>query len=348
MTHIAFLPIRPAAETCGLSLPRSAAHAFRRLAPARLVGTLVVVLLAGGCARQQASIAARSEKAERLSVEARQAKDRGDAESAVSLLTAAVERNPSDYETRLELAELLLSHHDTQAAARHLRTLLEQGNDDPRVLVGMAEAQLQQRQLDKAEHLVAQALDLDPRHPKALLLQARIEQKRGHPNRALDDLYQVLECETDHADALLLIARLHLAQGDGRLAAPLLRTLIDSPSHGSEQRAKAQWLLGRCYSQDGRWSDAAVALAAGISSRPGSPRDWCLLAEACRRGGDLPGADQAVAQALALSPADSQALALQAEFNASAAVDPAAPAEALARTAPGDDEGSPPFGAVSR
>src|SRR5262249_36841625 len=65
-----------------------------------IVGCAIV-----GCAGHKPATAGRSETAERLSEEARQARDRGDAQSAEYLLTAAVDHNPGDGETRLALAE---------------------------------------------------------------------------------------------------------------------------------------------------------------------------------------------------------------------------------------------------
>ena len=99
----------------------------------------------------------------------------------------------------------------------------------------------------------------------------------------------------------MLIAALHLQQGEGQLAAPLLRSIIDSGDAAAGRRNRAQWLLGQCYSAEGRWSDAARALGAGIAGR-GDARDWYDLANACWRAGDLRGADLALRQSLILAP----------------------------------------------
>src|SRR5262249_20613015 len=103
----------------------------------------IIALCAGlsgsGCARARSTMTARSETAERLSAEARQAKVRGDSQSAEQLLTEAVERNPGDCETRLELSEMLLAHGSTEAAVFHLQKLIDQNPDDPRSYVGLGE-----------------------------------------------------------------------------------------------------------------------------------------------------------------------------------------------------------------
>lgn len=276
---------------------------------------LATGLSGAGCARQQSTVTARSETAERLSAEARQAKVRGDSQSAEHLLTEAVERNPADCETRLELSEMLLAHGSTEVAVVHLRKLVDQNPDDPRSYVGLAEAMYKQRNLSEADRLVAKALELDPRQTRGLLLRGKIEQSRGNDERALDDYYELLACEPDHVEATLLVARLHLRHGDGRLAAPKLRDIVENPEQEPQLRGNAQWLLGRCYSQDGRWSDAAQALAAGISSRRGTPDEWLELADACWRGGEPQQAHAAVEQALRRAPTNPRATALLAALD---------------------------------
>jgi tetratricopeptide (TPR) repeat protein len=295
----------------------------------------------GGCARQKAMLAARSEKAERLSVEARQARERGDLQSAETLLTAALEQNPKDDDIRVELSELLLLNGKARSANQHLQILLDNTPDDPRVYSGLAEVEYLQQHLNEADQWIAQALDLDPRQERGLLLRAKIAQARGNTSQALDDLYQILDTEGEHADVRLFVARLHLQQGDSRLAAAVLRTLLESPNLNAVPRSKANWLLGRCYAEDERWQEAAAALAVGISSRHGSPHDWCLVAEICRRAGDLAAAKLAVENALQLAPEDEQSLELREALARETTTEPKPPA-AVAKTSYQDDEDDGP------
>ena len=264
-----------------------------------------------GCLRHQQTAVSRADKADRLSMEARQARDRGDLQSAETLMTAAVDGNPYDDETRLELSELLLVHHQSSAAAKHLSVLQERLPDDSRVYAGLAEVRYQQNQLNEADLLVSQALDLDPRLEQALLLRAKIETARGHHNIALDQLYQIFDLEGDHSEARLLAARLHLQHGDSRMAAAELRSMLEMPNLDMRPRASANWLLGQCYSQEERWQEAADALAAGMPSRPGNAADWLLVAKAWRNAGHLDKAARAVETALKRSPGNSELLALQ-------------------------------------
>jgi len=233
-------------------------------------------------------------------------------------LTAAVDHNPGDGETRLELSELLLAHGRAEAAAVHLKKFIEQEPDDPRGYVGLAEAMYLQRNLDEAADLLETAMELDPRQTRGLLLRGKIENARHDDERALEDYYQVLAIESDHSEAKMLIATIHLQQGNAKLAAPLLRSVIDDVELANPQRAAAQWLLGKCYSRDERWSDAARELAAGMASRRGTARDWDELADVCWRAGDIRGTELAVGEALRVTPSDPVALALRAALDSQA------------------------------
>lgn len=276
---------------------------------------MVACIVFGGCSGHRPVVPGRSETAERLSEQARQALDRGDSRSAENLLTAAVERNPGDGETRLELSELQLDNGSVGAAALHFKRLIEQHPNDPRAYVGLAEAMYRQRNLTEADSLLSRSLEIDARQARALLLRGKIEHVRRHDERALENYYQVLSIDSDHVEAKMLIAELHFDRGDPRLAAPLLRSIVANADEGNPQRDKAHWLLGLCYARDGRWSDASRSLRAGIASQPGTAQDWYVVADACWRAGDTRGAEAAVEQQLRLAPADPQGLALRAALD---------------------------------
>lgn len=285
-----------------------------------------------GCSSRRNSIAGRSETSERLCDEARRAKDRGDTHAAESLLATAVERNPDDSETRLELSDMLLAHGNAEGAAEQLKVVVDQLPDDPRGFAGLAEAMFLRHRLLEAAGLVERALELDPRHVRGLLLRGKIEQAQGDDTRAIQDYYRVLDADPEHAEAKLLVAAVQLKQGDARLAAPLLRSIIDDSDTANPYRGRAYWLLGECYAHDSRWSDAARVLALGISSRPGEAADWNKLANACCRSGDLRGASQAVEQALAAEPQNRQSLALYAAINRQAQQNGSVTASAVTST----------------
>jgi tetratricopeptide (TPR) repeat protein len=262
--------------------------------------------------------------------------------SAEYLLAAAVEKNPGDSETRLELSQMLLENGRVESAAEHFERLLEQTPGDPRGYIGLAEALYLKHSLSEADELLDRALEIDPRQTRGLLLRGKIEQARRHDERALEDYYQVLAFDPDQVEAKMLIAQLHLQRGDAKLAAPLVRSIIEGAEPGNRQWAGAQWLLGECYAHEGRWPDAARALEAGIAGRQGSARDWFLLADASWRAGDGRKAEVAVTQALRLAPDDAHALALRSAIERQARAGGLPGGPVLTRLSHIEADGEPP------
>ena len=268
-------------------------------------------LLFTGCSSQRAARLQGRETAEQLADRARAAADRGDKESAEVLLTAAVNHNPKDCETRLELSDMLLEHGSLKSATDHLRQLVDENPDDPRAHVKLAKALYLQHELTGAESLVNRALELDPENPQAWLLRARIENSRQNDSAALAACYRVLAADSEELEARLLAAEIHLRQGESRQTLPLARAVLESSSSCPRQKSTASWLAGRCYAQDGRWAEAAMALSLAIRDRAKSTAsDWYQVAYAKYRAGDIAGSRQAVDAALKIAPDDSESLTL--------------------------------------
>ncbi|MSR56458.1 MAG: tetratricopeptide repeat protein [Planctomycetaceae bacterium] len=295
---------------------------------------LTLSLLVTGCSVSKFVRRHRAESCEQLAEQARAAANRGDAASAESLLTAAVNRNPRDCEVRLELSEMLLEHGSLSAATEHLRRLVEQNPDDPRANLRLARTLYLQDDYSGAVELVDQVIEIDPENPQAWMLRAKIDNRNGNDCDALAACYRVLAAAPEDAEARLLAAEIHLHQDNSQQASPLLRSLLDSASCCPQQRAAAAWLLGGCYAQEGRWGDAAATLSSAIGTRPLTVADWYQLAYARYRAGDLEASRGAVDTALRMSPDDPQSLALSRLLEATAVRTAAATLDQSASTAP--------------
>lgn len=276
--------------------------------PVWLLGLWLALM---GCNASRNAAAARSTESQQLAQQARQAEDRGDERAAELLLTAAVSRNPADCETRLELSELLLQHGSLDDATAHLRRLVVQNPDDPRGYVRLAEALYHQQHYGEAATLLDQALEMDPEHAQALLLRGRLHELAQRDDRALEAYHRAMHADPDEEDAELRIAGIHLKRGQQRQAAPLLRSVLESAHATPQQVSAAWWMLGMAHALDERWPDAADALAKGVRDQQMSSADWCQLAYARFRAGNVPAAREAVAQALQINPHDANSLAMQ-------------------------------------
>lgn len=271
---------------------------------------LAVSVVVTGCSVDKFVRRHRDESCEQLAERARDAAHRGDAASAESLLTAAVNRNPRDCEVRLELSEMLMEHGSLVAATEHLQRLVEQKPDDPQSNLRLARTLCLQDDYVGAVPLVDHVLDLDPENAEAWLLRAKIDNRGGHDGDSLAACYRVLAAAPEDTEARLLASEIHLRQDNSQQASPLLRSLLDSASCCPLQRAEAAWLLGGCYAQEGRWNDAAESLSAAATTRTMTAADWYQLGYARYRAHDLDSSRQAVESALSLAPDDPESLAL--------------------------------------
>lgn len=255
-----------------------------------------------GCAWTRQRLSHRSSECNQLCEEARSARQQGKTEQADRLLDAAVRRRPTDVETRRELAEELWSGGRQLAAAAEYETLVATSPDDTGLAVRLAEMQLAIGRTDAAADAVAVALRADPNLPEALRLQALVEQRQGRWEASLATYHQLLRMSPDDVSAQIGLAQLHLRRGQAERAAPLLRTALEHPQATLAQRAEAEWGLGLAYAQCGRWQDAAPRLRDVIRSRESTADDWCLLAEAEARTGNLDAANACIDQALLQRP----------------------------------------------
>lgn len=240
----------------------------------------------------------------RLVDQAHSAAEQGDVWQAERLLSAAVEADPSDCETRLQLSELLQEHGSLADAVAHLQRAAEQNPEDPRAFVLLAQILFEQGQIDAADQHAERALALDPHLIKAILLRGQIAERKGDQDVALRSYYEALAIEPDRPEPRYLAARQLYERGSADQAAPLLRRLLEESSACGRHEGDAWWLLGQCYARQERWHDAAYALAAGIEQRDPSGSDWRDLAYAQFRAGELQAARSSLGMALKLSPAD--------------------------------------------
>jgi tetratricopeptide (TPR) repeat protein len=271
---------------------------------------LLSTWLPAGCSGSKLARRADRDTADQLTARARAAADKGDAASAEYFLTAAVDSNPRDCETRLELSEMLMEHGSLERATLQLRRLVEQNADDPRAHVRLARVLYLQRDKAEAREQVATALELDPENPQAWLLRARLERDAQSDSRALAACYKVLAALPDEPEARLLAAQIHVQRGNPQQASPLLRSLLNEASDCPLRRTEATWLLGQCYALEARWDEAAETLGSVISSRENSAADWYQLAYARYRSGDYEAARQAIGATLSLAPTNAEALQL--------------------------------------
>ena len=208
------------------------------------------------------------------------------------------------------------AHGNAPAAIDHLRYALERDPHNVASFIQLAELLLQQGRIGEADVAASSALRLDPADPDALELKAEVAELRQRPDVALEMSHRLLAVDPGDTAARLRIAGIHVSAGEPGRAAPLLRAVIRSPQATDPQRAEAQWTLGIAYGAEERWPDAVAALADASRSRANmAADDWYRLAFARVRAGDLQGAQDDLRQALRAEPNHGPAEAMQAALH---------------------------------
>lgn len=265
-------------------------------------------LLLAGCAASRKLGNARSDESHRLVQQAHQAEDRGDGKAAQRLLAEAVESNPSNCETRLELSEFLVQQGSLRAAEQHLMHLVEKNPDDPRGYIRLAQVRFHDRRYPEARQALDTALEIDPMHTQGLLLRGKLQELDQRDDAALETYHRAMLSDTEQVEAELRLAAIHVRKGNPQQAAPLLRSVIESARACPLEKSEATWLLATAYAQEERWSDAAATFAAATPTRRMSSRDWEHVAYAHYRVGDWSQAAAATDAALELAPQSERAL----------------------------------------
>lgn len=251
----------------------------------RCVLALLAIELAG-CARLRQTAADLRGEQEHLTQQARRAQDQGNVSQAEELYTRAVNADPANCDTRLELSELLLEHGSLDAATLHLRRVVEQNPDDPRGHVRLAQALLMQKKDQEAGQLLLTALEIDPSNPQGLLLHGQWLERRGESVAALETYYRAIPLLANPTEAELRIAAIKLREGRESQAAALLRGIIDNSHSCPTMKSEAYWMLGQAYGREGRWRDAAVAMESSLKLKNPSPEEWRMTASAHYRAGE--------------------------------------------------------------
>jgi len=264
-----------------------------------------------GCATERNRSTSQHVSAQQLAERAFDAEDRGETGRAAALLDEAVQIDPTDCETRLQLSELLLKHGDLPTAARHLEQLAERNPDDPRIAFRLAQTRFLMGQAEQAERWLRVGLELDPGNEEGLLLLGRLAEWRGDEEGARATYMRVLDIAPDSNSARIRLAALLCAAGQPNRAAPLARRVLDSEQACPMEVADAQWYLGEAYILMGREIEGESLLTAASKQRTLSADQWYELALAQTRVGRNDEALRSTEQSLAAAPRHPEAVELQ-------------------------------------
>jgi tetratricopeptide (TPR) repeat protein len=217
---------------------------------------------------------------------------------AVNALREAVELDPRDRQSRLNLARMLLeTRQAVDEAAAHLAWLSQGDSQDPAVLVQLAVCREMQGSPDQAEALLDQVIAGQKTEPKAYYYRGRLELNRGRAAAAapflrraaeldpgdLETLYSLFLCLRQAgtpAEARAAEDRWKRADADLKRVAELSRAVAASP-HDPELRRE----MGELFLRNGRDRDGVRWLESALRERPDHEPSRRLLAEYYDRTG---------------------------------------------------------------
>jgi tetratricopeptide (TPR) repeat protein len=210
----------------------------------------------------------------------------------------------------------LLERGDDKAALAQFQRLVDINPEDAESWIRIAHLREQQGENAAARTAVANALAANPKYIDALLFSAQHQREINDDQGALDALHRVLSIDADNIEAKLGIATLQIDSNRSERAAPLLRTICESPLANLVQKAEAYWALGMVYGKKRRWSDAASAINKAFEhqKRPSADQMY-RLAYAQFQANERQQAWQAARVALQLSPRHAGAAQLTAALS---------------------------------
>ena len=262
----------------------------------------LVCSLSLGCAQFRNAQSDSSAQTQQIIQRVLAAEEKGDLQTAESILRQAVMRHPQNAEIRWELAKLLLERGSIDQAILHLEQLVEQRPDNELCCLKLATALYEQRNFTAAAPFVTLALSYNPNSTEALVLKGQLEERTGQLDRALETYHRALLNNPAAVDAVLRIASIQLRQGKPEQAAPLLRCAQECSHVSASQKREIHWLLGTAYAQQERWPETVAELSEHGPMEQLKPDELYQLAYARYRAGDSAGAMQDAARALTLLP----------------------------------------------
>jgi tetratricopeptide (TPR) repeat protein len=262
-------------------------------------------------------------------------------EQGEKLLRGFMARDPDNYELRFGLGALLLRAKDLPAATAVYQEVIAKDRLGPQGLAArdrIAAIQVSQGQDAQARKLIAEVLQKNPRDDDALILRAHIAMNAHDPTSAVADLRVVLRDQPRSLPLQQLIARAYLEKNEPALAEEALRAAMDiAPDDVATRTQLAQVLVQRGHPeqsvtllQDGvKRSPKSIPLRLALtrlylsqkngaaahdaaadltSAEPQSPLGPYFAGLASFEMGKLDDSRKEFEQALALAPADADAM----------------------------------------
>jgi tetratricopeptide (TPR) repeat protein len=279
-------------------------HKIMPLPHPRIAAVLLTMLLGTGCRfpGRDGPVPQSLVDCRRLSQQGVAAMDRGQQQTAETLLAKAVAACPVDAEARRQYAEALWRRGARPEAMTQLQEAVRLTGEDATLWSRLAEMNLACGQLENARQNAERAIDLNPKLPGAWTVRAGVLQADGRLQQALDDYIRALGYSPKDREILMAVAEIYRQMNQPDRSLQTLQTLADTYSPG-EEPGQLLFRMGNAYVALGRYDDGVESLSAAVTREKNpTPDMYCALGEAEFLAGHADEAVAAARQALVLQP----------------------------------------------
>ena len=287
---------------------------------ARISGGCLLILLAAallsGCRvlRCRKTSDESINEARQLSLQARDAQQKGRWEQAEEFYAAAVARCPEDERARCGYAEALWQRGARLDAVAHMEEGVRLSGDDPERVIQLGKMYLERGELHRAAVQAEKAIAANRQLAAAWALRGDVQRAEGSRTEALASYHRALSYQPHYPEVQLALAEVHSQQGKPQRALASIQALADNYPAG-QVPADVKHREGLALRSLGRFRDSAHCLA--IAARQPNPSADLLydLAQSQYLAGDQASARQSVAAALQQHPGHPLAQTLHRELS---------------------------------
>jgi tetratricopeptide (TPR) repeat protein len=301
--------------------PPSPSTVKMRLAvPARPLGWLCLLLVAVAALSGCRALGCRKvsdesiNEARQLSLQARDAQQKGRWERAEEFYAAAVARCPTDERARCGYAESLWQRDARLDAVAHMEEGVRLSGDDPERVVQLGKMYLERGELLRAAVQAEKAISANRQLASAWALRGDVQRAEGSRTAALVSYHRALCYQPQFPEVQLALADVHSQDGKPQRALATIQALAQHYPAG-QIPYDISYRQGLALRSLARYRESAECLAAAARQPNPSVELLCDLARSQALAGDKVGASQTVTAALRQRPDHAPALNLEQELS---------------------------------
>lgn len=239
--------------------------------------------------------------ARQLSLQARDAQQKGRWQQAEEFYAAAVARCPQNERARCGYAEALWQRGARLDAVKHMEEGVRLSGDDPERLVQLGKMYLERGELHRAAVQAEKAISANRQLAAAWALRGDVQRAEGSRTEALASYHRALSYQPQYPDVQLALAEVHSQQGKPQRALATIQALADRYASG-QVPYEVSYRQGLALRSLGRYRDSVQCLAAAASQPNPAPELLYDLARSQSLAGDRAAASLTVTAALRQKP----------------------------------------------